>query len=124
MRSRAASIFSSLAQSELAANDALEAKQRELESLRVSVQKALVGFADKGAKIIALGLVHVSLLYLLTSYYLIIDRILLGFVICGFRDVIVSLPLCILLGKIFGVYGMFAGAALAPIAAYYLSLLF
>ena len=80
----------------------------------------LLGFADKGAKIIALGLVHVSLLYLLTSYYLIIDRILLGFVICGFRDVIVSLPLCILLGKIFGVYGMFAGAALAPIAAYYL----
>ena len=116
--------LASLAQSELAANDALEAKQRELESLRVSVQKALVGFADKGAKIIALGLVHVSLLYLLTSYYLIIDRILLGFVICGFRDVITVLPLCMILGKIFGVYGMFAGAALAPIAAYYLSLLF
>ena len=84
----------------------------------------LLGFADKGAKIIALGLVHVSLLYLLTSYYLIIDKILLGFVICSLRDVITVLPLCMILGKIFGVYGMFAGAALAPIAAYYLSLLF
>ena len=84
----------------------------------------LLALADKGAKIIALGLVHVSLLYLLTSYYLIIDRILLGFVISGLRDMIVALPLCILFGKLFGVYGMFAGGALAPIAAYYLSLLF
>lgn len=84
----------------------------------------IVGFADNGAKIIALGLIHVSLLYLLTSYYLIIDRILLGFVISGLRDVVASLPLCILFGKLFGVYGMFAGGALAPIAAYYLSLLF
>ena len=80
--------------------------------------------ADNGAKILALGLVHISLLYLLTSYYLIIDKILLGFVICGLRDMIVALPLCMILGKIFGVYGMFAGAALAPVAAYYLSLLF
>ena len=84
----------------------------------------ILGFADNGAKIIALGLIHVSLLYLLTSYYLIIDRILLGFVISGLRDVVASLPLCILFGKLFGVYGMFAGGALAPIAAYYLSLLF
>ena len=84
----------------------------------------ILGFADNGAKIIALGLIHVSLLYLLTSYYLIIDRILLGFVISGLRDVVASLPLCILFGKLFGIYGMFAGAALAPIAAYYLSLLF
>ena len=84
----------------------------------------LFDFADKGAKILALGLTHVSLLYLLTSYYLIIDRIRLGFVICCLRDVIVSLPLCMLLGKIFGVYGMFAGGALSPVAAYYLSLLF
>ena len=84
----------------------------------------IVSFADKGAKIIALGLVHVSLLYLLTSYYLIIDRILLGFVISGLRDMIVALPLCMLFGKLFGVYGMFAGSALAPIAAYYLSFLF
>ena len=84
----------------------------------------VVGFADNGAKIIALGLTHISLLYLLTSYYLIIDRILLGFVICGLRDVVASLPLCMLLGKFFGIYGMFAGAALAPVASYYLSLLF
>ena len=84
----------------------------------------IVGFADVGAKIISLGLIHVSLLYLLTSYYLIIDRILLGFVICALRDMVVSLPLCMLLGKIFGVYGMFAGAALAPFVSYYLSLLF
>lgn len=84
----------------------------------------LFDFADKGAKILALGLIHTSLLYLLTSYYLIIDKILLGFVICCLRDVVVSLLLCVILGKLFGVYGMFAGGALAPVVAYYLSLLF
>ncbi len=54
--------LASLAQSELAANDALEAKQRELESLRVSVQKALVGFADKGLDVnVKDGKVYVSM---------------------------------------------------------------
>ena len=54
--------LASLAQSELAANEALEAKQRELESLRVSVQKALVGFSDMGLEVqVKEGRVYVSM---------------------------------------------------------------
>ena len=54
--------LASLAQSELAANEELEAKQRELETLRQSVQKALVGFADKGLDVnVKEGKVYVSL---------------------------------------------------------------
>ena len=51
--------LASLAQSELAANEELEVK---LESLRQSVQKALVGFADKGLDVnVKDGKVYVSL---------------------------------------------------------------
>ena len=54
--------LASLAQSELAANEELAAKQRELESLRQSVQKALVGFADKGLDVnVKDGKVYVSM---------------------------------------------------------------
>lgn len=54
--------LSSMAQSELAMNEELEAKQRELENLRASVQKALVGFADKGLDVkVRDGKVYVSL---------------------------------------------------------------
>ena len=54
--------LASMAQSELAMNEELEAKQRELESLRASVQKALVGFADKGLDVkVKDGKVYVSM---------------------------------------------------------------
>ena len=54
--------LSSMAQSELAMNEELEAKQRELENLRASVQKALVGFADKGLDVkVKDGKVYVSM---------------------------------------------------------------
>ncbi|MBR4464814.1 MAG: hypothetical protein IKS40_09400 [Treponema sp.] len=85
---------------------------------------AIIDYAVNGSRIMALGLVHLSFLYLLTSYYLIIDKILLGFIISGMQNFFVVVPLSVLLGKIFGVYGMFAGIALAPALAYYLSLLY
>ncbi len=49
-------------QNQKAISDALESKQRELESLRTSVSKALVGFADKGLDVETKdGKVYVSL---------------------------------------------------------------
>lgn len=54
--------LAALAQSELAASEELEAKQRELEALRLSVQKALLGFADKGLEVnVREGRVYVSM---------------------------------------------------------------
>ena len=85
---------------------------------------AIIDYAVNGSRIMALGLVHLSFLYLLTSYYLIVDKILLGFIISGMQNLFVVVPLSVLLGKIFGVYGMFAGIALAPALAYYLSLFY
>lgn len=49
-------------QNQRAIADALESKQRELESLRASVSKALVGFADKGLNVeTKAGKVYVSM---------------------------------------------------------------
>ena len=54
--------LATMAQSELAINEELEAKQRELENLRASVQKALVGFSDMGLDVkVKEGRVYVSM---------------------------------------------------------------
>ena len=84
----------------------------------------IIEYTINGSRILALSFVHLSLLYLLTSYYRIIDKILLGFTICGLQELILAVPLGFLFGKIFGVYGMFAGIVLAAPFAYYLSLLY
>lgn len=69
-------------------------------------------------RIIALGSVFMSLLYLLTSYYLLIEKIVLGVVASAFRDVVLSVLLAVVLGSVFGMNGMFAGLAAAPAASY------
>ena len=75
-------------------------------------------------RLIALGSAFVSLLYLLTSYYLVIDRIALGLVASALRDALLSVILAVPLGVAFGLLGMFAGLAAAPAAAYGLLLLY
>ena len=74
-------------------------------------------YAVGGVRIEVLGLVFVSLLYMLSSYYLLIDRIKLGVMMCALRDVLVVTPLCVILGYFFGIYGMFAGVAISPAVA-------
>lgn len=81
-------------------------------------------YAVGGVRIEALGLVFLSLLYLLSSYYLLIDKIKLGFVMSALRDVLVVTPACIALGYFFGIYGMFAGVAVGPAIAYAISVLY
>jgi len=77
-----------------------------------------------GVRIEVLGLVFVSLLYMLSSYYLLIDRIKLGVMMCALRDVLVVTPLCVILGYFFGIYGMFAGIAISPAVAYVILVLY
>ena len=75
------------------------------------------GYVVAGVRILSLGSVFVSLLYLSSSYYLLLDKILLGLIVSALRDVLAAGPLCIALGMAFGVYGFFAGFAVAPLAA-------
>ncbi|MBR1814646.1 MAG: hypothetical protein IJ773_12610 [Lachnospiraceae bacterium] len=71
-------------------------------------------------RLVALGSVFVSLLYLLTSYYLVIERIGLGLMASALRDVALAALLAVSLGRIWGLTGMFLGLALAPAGAFVL----
>ncbi len=84
----------------------------------------MVAVASTGIRIMVLGSTFTSLLYLLTSYYLLIDKIPLGLLISALRDVMVSAPLTVLLGSIFGLNGIFAGMAAAPLLAYLFNLIY
>lgn len=81
-------------------------------------------YATNGIRIMAFGFVPISLLYLVSSYYLLIDRIILGVAICGMRDALVAIPICIVCGKLFGLYGLFFGSALSPLVAYIVTMLY
>lgn len=75
-------------------------------------------------RLTALGSTFTSLLYLVTSYYLVIDRIALGTVACALRDVLLCASFAVVLGKVFGLIGMFIGLAVAPAVAYGLLMLY
>lgn len=77
-----------------------------------------------GIRLYALGSVFVSLLYLLSSYYLAIGRIALGFAACLMRDVIPGVFFAIVMGRVFGMYGMISGLTAAPAVAYILLMLY
>lgn len=82
------------------------------------------GYMAGGMRILVIGFTFVSLLYFTSSYYLLIERIPLAFAICSMRDVVLVVPLVAVLGRGFGIYGMFAAFAIAPAAAYVISVLF
>lgn len=71
-----------------------------------------------GVRVTSVGAIFVSLLYLLSSYYLIINQIVIGLVACATRDVVFSISLILMLGGVWGIFGMFIGLLLAPILAY------
>lgn len=75
-------------------------------------------------RITALGSVFISILYLLTSYYLVIEKIGLGLVACALRDVVISILFAVVFGFLFGKVGMFIGLAVAPGVALALLLLY
>ncbi len=72
----------------------------------------------------AIGSTFISLLYLLTSYYLVIEQIRLGLVACALRDVVFNVIFAVVLGMIFGILGMLTGLAIAPAAAYALVVIY
>lgn len=84
----------------------------------------LAGHVVMCIRLTSLGSTFISLLYLITSYYLVIERIALGVVGCALRDVLLSAGLAVLLGKLFGITGMFIGLAVAPAIAWVLLMLY
>lgn len=84
----------------------------------------LAEWVVKGVRITAFGSVFISILYLLTSYYLVIERIGLGLAVCALRDMIFSVGLAVVFGMFFGITGMFSGVAAAPAVAYALLLIY
>ena len=84
----------------------------------------LAGSVTSCVRLTAIGSTFVSLLYLLTSYYLVIEQITIGIVACALRDVILSIGLAVGLGMVFGQTGMFIGLAAAPAVAFVLFMFF
>ena len=84
----------------------------------------VVRLSIDAARITSFGYVFFSILYLLSSYYTLRDKIALGFAICGLRDIVISLPFAVVLGNIYGIYGMFVGLAVAPAAATIVSMVY
>ena len=82
------------------------------------------GYVAGSMAVISVGFTFTSLIFLASSYYLLIDKIPLAFVMCALRDVIFAVPLAIAMGSAFGIYGMFAGLAIASVAAYGITMLY
>lgn len=75
-----------------------------------------------GVRLFSLSSAFVSLLYLLTSYFLLRGKILLGTIACGLRDVFLYVPLGVIGGLLFGMMGMLVGLSIAPILSYLIAL--
>ncbi len=71
-------------------------------------------FAVAGVRILALGMPFISLLYLLTSYNVLTNKIIFGVLITSLYELIISAPLAMILGSIIGIYGVFIGVCVAP----------
>lgn len=77
-------------------------------------------YAVDGLRIISTGAVFVALLYFMSSYDILVDRIPLGLFTCLLRDLLFPLPLAYILSRFLGLRGMFAGIALGSLCAFIL----
>ena len=84
----------------------------------------LIHTAIIAIRLVSLNSIFVSLLYLLTSYYLVIEHITLGLIVCAMRDVVLSIAFIIILGGAFNLTGMLVGIAIAPAIAYILLMIY
>ena len=81
---------------------------------------AIADMAVNGVRILSLGMPFISLLYLITSYYVLQERILLGVVITALYELVVAGALAFILGEIFGIYGVFAGVMAAAAMTWFI----
>ncbi len=84
----------------------------------------MAALAIRGLRIMSLSSFAVGILYLFTAYYMLVDKVLLGFLIGAFRDFLLPVPLAALLSLWLGVNGFFLGLAISPLAAWLLAAVF
>ena len=77
-----------------------------------------------GLRLLAVTLLFPCRMYLDSSYYILINRIPLGVLVCALRDILPAIPFAILGGWIGGIYGMFVGLMIAQPAGYLLLVLY
>lgn len=81
-------------------------------------------YAETGIRILSVSFPAVSMIFLLTSYYLIVERITLSFMIIALRSAVIALPLSIIGIKAVGTFGMFWGVTVAPYIVWFVLYLY
>lgn len=79
----------------------------------------IVAVAIREIRIMAIGMPFISLLYVLTSYYVLAGKIMFGFIITALYEVVLPVPLIWLLGHVFGIDGTFSAIVLASIVTWF-----
>ncbi len=79
---------------------------------------AVAGYTRAGVRILAISLPAVSMIFLLTAYYLVVGEIVFSFLVNALRDALFAIPFAIIGNRFFGIYGMFFGITLAPYASW------
>ena len=80
--------------------------------------------ASRGIIFMTPGMVFTCYLYMLTSYYRLLDKVILSFGIGILRDSLCIIPTAVAGGMIFGIEGVFGGTAAGAVLAFFLSMLF
>ena len=80
-----------------------------------------VQIATMELRFLSLSMIFTSRLYLDSSYYIIIDKIPLGVLVCALRDVVISLPFAVIGTWTDGINGMAIGLMLAQPVSYLIS---
>ena len=80
--------------------------------------------ASKGILLTTPGMFFTCYLYMLSSYYRLVDKVGLSFGISALRDSLCIIPAVVAGGMIFGIEGVFGGTAAGAALAFLLSMLF
>ena len=80
--------------------------------------------ASRGIIFMTPGMVFTCYLYMLTSYYRLVDKVILSFGISALRDCLCNVPIVVIGGMILGIEGVFGGTAVGAALAFFLSMLF
>ncbi len=85
---------------------------------------ALSSMASRGIILMSFGMVGTSFMYLLASYYLLLDEILLSVSFSILSDAVSPMVFMLIGGMLFGIYGVFIGISVGALMACFIALLF
>ena len=85
---------------------------------------ALRYIASRGIVLMSFGMIGISFMYLLASYYLLLDEILLSVSLSILSDAISPILFMLIGGMLFGIPGVFMGISVGSLMACFIALLF